>query len=153
MIFEIWQILLFFSLLLLGYLTGSFLERKHYRSIRQREQETRLVPIVTFGAKQLLPPAEEAKLFVGVAVISIDYFKMISATLRGLVGGRMMVYESLLDRARREALLRMKEQAISWGATQVLNVRFETASVSKGSANNSGTLGSVEVIAYGTGIR
>lgn len=150
---EFWQQVLFFcGLLLLGYLIGSYLERKHYKSIRQREEQMRLVPIVTFGVKQLLPPAGEAMLFVGVVVISVDYFKMISAALRGIVGGKMVVYESLLDRARREALLRMKEQAIAWGATQILNVRFETAAIGGRGGNNRG-IGSVEVIAYGTGIR
>jgi uncharacterized protein YbjQ (UPF0145 family) len=150
---EFWQQVLFFcGLLLLGYLIGSYLEKKHYKSIRQREEQTRLIPIVTFGAKQLLPPAEEAMLFVGVVVISVDFFKMISAALRGVVGGKMVVYESLLDRARREALLRMKEQAIAWGATQILNVRFETATIGGRSGDNKG-IGSVEVIVYGTGIR
>ena len=80
--------------------------------------------IVTFGAKQEIPKANEAALFLGSVVVSADYFKMFASALRSLVGGRVIVYESVLDRGRREAILRMKEQAIAWGATQVVNVRF-----------------------------
>ncbi|NER32314.1 MAG: YbjQ family protein, partial [Symploca sp. SIO1C4] len=42
--------------------------------------------------------------------------------------------------------LRMKEQAMAWGATQVVNVRMETTNIG---TNSNG----IEVIAYGTGIR
>ncbi len=147
------QIAVFIILLALGYGLGSYLENRHYKSIRQREQQTRLVPLVTFGTKKYWPDdAQDAKLLVGSVVISIDYFKRISAALRNLIGGRITVYESLLDRGRREALLRMKEQGIEWGATQILNVRLETATIGGRAGDNKG-LGSVEVIAYGTGIR
>ena len=109
------------------------------------------MPLVTFGAKQALPEAQTAELFVGSVVVSTDYFKSFTASLRNLVGGRIVVYESLLDRGRREALLRMKEQAIAWGATRIVNVRLETANIGSQAANNG--LVAIEVIAYGTGIR
>lgn len=146
------QILIFFVLLILGYFSGAYLEKRHYKSIRLRESQTLKIPIVTFGAKQLMPEAQDAKLFIGSVVVSIDYFKRISAALRNLIGGRVTVYETLLDRGRREALLRMKEDAIAWGANQIINVRLETATIGGRSGDNSG-LGSIEVIAYGTGIR
>ena len=61
----------------------------------------------------------------------------------------MKSYESLVDRARREAILRMKEQAIERGAILVTSVRIETSSISKGQRQ---TIGSIEVLAYGTAI-
>jgi uncharacterized protein YbjQ (UPF0145 family) len=137
-------------LLAVGFFSGVYVEKKHYESIKQRERQTLHVPVVTFGAKQALPEAREAQMFVGSVVISSDYFKTFVLALRNLVGGRVIVYESLLDRGRREAILRMKEEAIAWGATQVLNVRFETSTI--GGNSNSGPV-SIEVIAYGTGIR
>ncbi|MBE9562458.1 MAG: heavy metal-binding domain-containing protein, partial [Proteobacteria bacterium] len=76
----------------------------------------------------------------------------ISAMLRNLVGGKVIVYESLLDRSRREAVLRMKEQAIEWKAKQILNVRLETVAIG-GRFGGRIDPGSVEVIAYGTGIK
>ncbi len=145
------QILIFLVLLFLGYFLGRYFEKRHYKSIREREHKTLLVPIVNFGAKHI-PDAQEASLFIGSVVISIDYFKMISAALRNLFGGRLTVYETLLDRGRREALLRMKEEAIAWGANQIINVRLETSTIGGHSNNNSGP-GSIEVIAYGTGLK
>lgn len=145
------EIVVFLGLLALGYFAGLHFEQRHFEDIKRREHKTLFVPIVSFGAKQTLPNAQTAELFVGSVVVSTDYFKSFTASLRNIVGGRVVVYESLLDRGRREALLRMKEQAIAAGATQVVNVRLETANISSQAANNG--LVAIEVIAYGTGIR
>jgi uncharacterized protein YbjQ (UPF0145 family) len=47
-------------------------------------------------------------------------------------------------------VLRMKQQAQSLGADQVINVKFETSSISKGAQGN---LGSIEVLVYGSAIK
>lgn len=135
----------------IGYFVGQHLEQKHYRSIRSRERQTMHIPMMNFGAKQPIPQALDSQMFVGSVVIANDFFKSFSAGLRNLVGGRIVVYESMIDRGRREAVLRMKEDAIAWGATQIVNVRFATSTISGQSQNNANT--SVEVMAYGTGIR
>lgn len=144
-----WFIVL--CLLALGYLAGNAAEQQHYASIKQREQRTMQVPVFNIGAKQPLPEAEGAQLFMGSVVISSDYFKAFLASLSKLVGGQIFAYESLLDRGRREALLRMKEDAIRWGAKKIVNVRLETATIGSQVGDN-GIL-SIEIIAYGTGIR
>ncbi|MBP0001641.1 MAG: heavy metal-binding domain-containing protein [Cyanobacteria bacterium SID2] len=143
------ELIIFLILLGIGYFAGVFAEKRHYEDIRKRERATLYVPAVSFGAKEPLPDARDAMLFVETVVISSDYFKTFVMALRNFIGGRVVAYESLLDRGRREALLRVKEKAISWGATQILNVRYETASIDNGRAGPV----SVEVIAYGTGIR
>jgi uncharacterized protein YbjQ (UPF0145 family) len=84
-------------------------------------------------------------------VIAEDYFKRIAAGLRGLVGGRITVYESLLDRGRREAIVRMKQEARQLGATMILNVRLETASLSEERGGRA-SMFSAEFIAYGTAL-
>ena len=145
------QLIIFLGLLATGYFVGTHFEKKHYADIRRREKQTLYVPITNFGAKTPMPEANEAALFTGSVVISSDYFKSFTAALVNFVGGRIVVYESLLDRARREALLRMKEEAIAWGATQVINVRLETSNISQSNSNNS--MVAIEVMAYGTGIR
>jgi len=150
---NILQIGFFLVLLILGYLFGSYREKRHFRNLQQREKQVLNLPIANFGSKQDLPTdITETKLVVGIVVISIDYFKKISAMLRNLVGGRVIVYESLLDRSRREAILRMQEEAIEWGASQVLNVRLETVAIG-GRFGGRTDPGSIEVIAYGTGIK
>ncbi|MEL6456406.1 MAG: heavy metal-binding domain-containing protein [Cyanobacteria bacterium J06623_5] len=45
----------------------------------------------------------------------------------------------------------MKEEAIEWGASQVINVRFETSSI--GGQTRGNGLSAVEIMAYGTAIR
>ena len=84
-------------------------------------------------------------------MIAEDYFKRIAASLKSLVGGRLTAYESLMDRGRREAVLRMKEEARGLGADMVFNVRFETASMND-SAGGRQAMFSAEFIAYGTAL-
>jgi uncharacterized protein YbjQ (UPF0145 family) len=58
-------------------------------------------------------------------------------------------YETLIDRGRREAILRMKEQTPD--ADIIINTRIET-SVIGATANQKNAVGSIEVFAYGTAI-
>ena len=88
------------------------------------------------------------ELVAGCIVVSIDYFKRILAALRNIFGGNLSSYDPLVDRARREAVLRMKEQCP--GASQIFNVRIETSSIFK--TSKKGSVGSVEVLAYGTAV-
>ena len=94
----------------------------------------------------------EAQMVVGNVVISIDYFKRFLAGLRMLFGGRVSSYESLLDRARREAMLRMKEDAFERGYNAVINVRIETSRLASSSRKGEGTAG-VEILAFGTAVK
>lgn len=145
------DILIFIGLVALGYFAGSRAERRHYRSIRQREEELLSLPAVTLKSVPDADAVERSALVSGSAVISVDYFKRILAGLRALVGGRIRSYESLLDRARREAILRMKEEAP--GADAIFNLRLETTSVSKGGGGRRNRqVSTVEALAYGTAI-
>ena len=146
---ELWQVLLVILLLILAFFTGGIAERRHYKSIIRREDT--LGDVVVVVAKTLPPmePAPATTLVRGNVVISVDYFKRFLARLRMIFGGRIHTYESLLDRARREAILRMQEQARELGATMIFNMRFETSSISKGRKD---AVGTVEVLAYGTAV-
>ncbi len=137
------------TLIALGYFAGSRAEKKHYRSINKREEEFLYMPAVTLKNVTNQGEVAQSKLVTGSVVISVDYFKRILAGLRAIVGGRMQSYETLLDRARREAVLRMKEQVRS--ADMILNLRIETSSISKGRRQKS--VGTIEALAYGTAIR
>lgn len=141
------NIVIFVVLMSLGYFFGTMLEKRHYESIRKRERALRLLPTILL--KRPLEPEKvrSVKLVSGSVVVSIDYFKRVIAMLITLFGGRITTYETLVDRARREAILRMKEKAK--GAAEIINVRIETSSISKNDNNN---VGSVEVLAYGTAV-
>ncbi|MGE0085814.1 MAG: YbjQ family protein [Desulfococcaceae bacterium] len=144
------SLITFLILIALGYFFGTRAEKKHYQSIEAREKELIGLPAVT--AKRIdidESKVEKAEMVYGNVVISNDYFKMILASLRNIFGGRLKSYESLLDRARREAVLRMKEQAPD--ASIIINVRLETSTIG-GNTNKKGGIGSVEVMAYGTAL-
>lgn len=143
---ELLQFGLFIALLVVGYFAGSMIERQHYASIRQREREYSdvLAFMVRFPFDRTTP--QRAFLVHGAVVVSADYFKTFIAGLRNLFGGRFRSYETLMERARREALLRLKADARRKGAKTVICVRFETTSISTGWAP------AMEVLAYGTAI-
>jgi len=141
---------IFLILLALGYGAGTWAEKRHYRSIMKREEQFLQLPAITIKKVELDDSKiERAVLVVGSVVISVDYFKRLLAGLRNIFGGTIKSYETLLDRARREALLRMKEKA--HGASMIINVRIETSTIGKRAFK--GKLGSVEAIAYGTAIK
>ena len=145
------QLILFVILISLGYFVGSRAEKKHYKSIEEREKKFLKMPAATFKT----PPCDvnrvvASKVALGSVVISIDYFKRFLAGLRNFFGGSVSSYETLVDRARREAILRMKEMTPA--ADMIINVRIETSSIGN-SANSKGQLGSVEALAYGTAIK
>ncbi len=141
-------LVIFLVLLALGFVFGKMAESRHYRSIQAREQAFMALPTIS-NKKPMGPhsPIQHAELVHGHVVISIDYFKQILAGLRNFFGGTVQSYETLLDRARREAVLRLKETCPK--ADQILNLRIETSSIYKGGGNR---IGSVEVLAYGTAI-
>jgi uncharacterized protein YbjQ (UPF0145 family) len=88
---------------------------------------------------------------MGNVVISQDYFKRFAASLKGIVGGNIGVLEPLLERARREALIRMKGMAHARGYDTIINVRLETATLASARRDGKGTAG-VEILAFGTAI-
>lgn len=137
------------TLLALGYGFGQYAEKKHYRSIIKREKILRNIPAIASKFPPMYRTPPKTALVSGGIVISVDYFKRFVATLRNIIGGRVTSYESLLDRARREAILRMKEDTKSQGGSMVFNVKIETASISKGRKD---TIGSIEVFVYGTAL-
>ena len=143
------DLIFFLSLLALGYGVGTWAEKRHYRSIFKREAATINLPAVTLQSVNV--PEDKirsARLVYGSAVISVDYFKRILASLRNIFGGKVKSYESLIDRSRREALLRMKEMA--GDATVIVNVRIETSAVGKQSKRKN--IGCLEAMAYGTAL-
>ncbi len=131
------------ALLVLGFLFGRLAEKRHYRKIIQRESETQALPVVA----SRYPPEDRPyrqQLVTGSVVIASDYFKAFLAGLINIFGGRVTPYESMLDRARREAVLRMKAEALALGAAYVFNIKFDTTRIA------TGKVGAMEVLAYGT---
>jgi len=145
---------LFFTVLplIVTYIIGRRIEQKHYASIREREVALKDLIAITMATPPSDWEVERSELVMGTVVISLDYFKRFVANLRGIIGGRIAVYESLLDRARREALLRMKNAAQAGGYDAVINTRIETSRLASSGQNGKGTAG-IEILAFGTAIK
>jgi uncharacterized protein YbjQ (UPF0145 family) len=140
------ELLTILTLLGLGYFFGKSIEAKHFKDLARREKATEGFPI--HSGKKL--PSRAARCFVvsRAVVISDDHFKRFSASVKSLFGGRLTAYETLLDRARREATLRLKESAAAEGAEGVVHFRLETCNLF--SEGQKGGMGAVQVTAYGT---
>ena len=136
------------TVLLVAFVTGKLLERSHYRNIREREKATFTQPAITFEAVDDEERIASAELALGAVVVSVDHFKRFLATLRMIFGGELRSYSSVIDRGRREAILRMKESCPD--ADLYVNCRLETSTISNGKGK---AMGCVEVVAYSTAVR
>ena len=123
-----------FAIFLLAgaYVTGTLIENAHYESIQQKENEFLGLPAVT--SKE----------------IGLDE-NILSAEL--VMGSIVKSYESLIDRGRREAILRMKENARATGADAILNMRFQFSTIGLVTHSKKGGIGCFEVLAYGTAVK
>lgn len=143
-------LLVFAALLAAGLVVGKAREVAHFRRLEAEEQ---MLSDILLSDMKRLPDgfqATEGQLVSGSAVIATDYFKVFAATLRNLFGGYIKSYDPLLQRARREAMVRMLHEARAWGANAVWNVRLETATIQ---GQQAGKSGGVEALAYGTALK
>lgn len=145
--------LYFLFFLTLGYVMGTIIEKTHYKDIKAKESIYLKLPAVTSKKIEDESQILDAQLVSASVVISLDYFKRFLASLRKIVGGRIKSYETLLDRGRREAILRMKRKAIELEADIILNLRFQTSGIGQVTNKRGGSVGCFEVLAYGTAIK
>ena len=136
----------FILLFAAGWFFGSRHERQHLAQLSIAEQE--LSHIMVSSERFYVPKLvanTEGELVLGSVVIAQDYFKMIIARVLSIFGKNLTTYETLLDRARREALVRMRTEAQAKGYNHIYGLRLEVSNIDQ--------LGSmVEAIAYGTAV-
>lgn len=68
----------------------------------------------------------------------------ITQGLRSLVGGELVAYTEMMDKAREIALQRMVAAAEQKGADAVVSMRLSTSAIAQGAA---------EVVVYGTAVK
>lgn len=137
-------------LLILGLLAGTIVEDRHLASLDRREDEVRGMRVCNLRSFPGAAPAgPQPTLVVGVAVISSDFFRTFMMKLKNIIGGRLGYFERLCDRGRREAYLRMLDEARHAGFDAVCNVRFDTADI-VGAGERGNAVATVVVLASGT---
>lgn len=137
------EIAFFLVFMVCGFVFGQIAEKRHFKNIIRRENESNAMPAIA----SRYPPEDtpyHQQLVTGSVVVASDYFKSFTASLINIFGGTVTPFESLLDRGRREAILRMKEDAQKLNADMVFNVKLETSRIA------AGRMGAIEVLAYGT---
>lgn len=129
-------------LFMIGWYFGTRAERRHLATLADDEHRYRHI---TVSSERFYEPphASESMLVVGSVVIAQDYFKTVVARVLSLFGKNLTVYESLLERARREAVVRAKSQAASGGFCALYGLRFEMTEVD----------GGIEMLAYAVAVR
>ena len=136
-------------LILLGWIAGRTAERRHLRSLHRREQE--LADMMISNVKTFTGDADAQKgatMVLGEAVIATDYLKSFLAKIRKILGGELKSYESLMQRARREAMLRMLYRARELGYDAVCNVRLDPSDIGGATQRRGAVL--VAICATGT---
>jgi uncharacterized protein YbjQ (UPF0145 family) len=147
------QILIPVFMILIGFGVGKYIERRHYRRLAVQEQQYKDIMITNLKTIPKELQDTEPFLVMGSAVIATDYFKVFVAGLRGLFGGEMKSYVTLMERARRQAVLRMLAQADQQGAGVIWNVRYETMTTGGQQDRHNKKPGGVEVLVYGTALK
>lgn len=139
----IFKIAITLVLFFIGWGFGRFIEQKHLKELLENEQRLSHIGIDT---NKFQTSDFQGQLISSNVVISHDYFKYIIAQIQNFFGGRLTTYESVVDRTRREAIVRLKQQAENLGAKKIMGLRLSTTELGMQG-------GMVEVFAYGTAIR
>jgi len=138
----IFKIALFIVLCLVGWAIGRYVEAKHLNTLAEQEQR---LAYISMDNLRFNTADQAGQLISSNVVLSHDYFKYVIATIQSLLGGRLTSYETVVERARREAIIRLKLEAEKIGASHIMGLRLSTTDL--------GIQGMTEVFAYGTAIK
>ncbi len=139
----VFKIVITLILFCIGWGFGRYIERKHLTELEHNERRLAHIRVDT---NKFQTSEKDGQLISSNVVISHDYFKYIIAQIQNFFGGRLTTYESVVERARREAIVRLKQQAENVGAKQIMGLRLSTTELGMQG-------GMVEVFAYGTAIQ
>lgn len=142
------ELILFIGVTATGFISGRIIEKRHLARLLKDEAEVQHIGWRSTGLKESFEN-KESKLVYTSVVIGQDAFKALVSGLTNTFGGRMSAYESLMERARREAILRLRKQAHAFGAQEIINMRLDACSVSPDPQKS----GAFEIVAYGTAIK
>jgi len=142
--FSIFSVLLF----IVTIFTGQIIERSHFRDIRKREKALKGRILIHNRKSPVTVDIRRMECVSGSVVIAADRFKTWLARWRQVVGGRMGSLEPVVERARREALLRTAEKAVSMGYSELGNIRYQFTSLKRNNPQQKELL--VSVMVYGT---
>lgn len=137
------KIVIFVFLFCIGWAFGRSIEKKHLNQLLEQEQR---LSYISMDSNRFVSSEYTGQLISSNVVISHDYFKYVIASVQNFFGGRLTSYETIVERARREAIIRLKLEAEKMGAKHIMGLRLSTTELGMQG-------GMVEVFAYGTAIQ
>ena len=86
--------------------------------------------------------------------VSPSWWQLFLGGIKSIFGGQIQSYDKVLAYGRAEVMQRLREQALGEGWSEIINVRVETSMVmNKVKGGQQNKMGTLEFLAYGTGIR
>ncbi len=81
--------------------------------------------ITTTPAVEGRPVREYLGIVTGEVIVGANLFRDLFASITDIVGGRSGKYEQVLQRARKEAIAEMEDEAIKLGANAVVGIDLD----------------------------
>lgn len=150
LIFLLFYILLPAAFLLAAMFAGNYIASRHEADLRRRSAT--VAHIRATDTRMMLDAkagANPAAIVTSEVTLGIDHFRGFLGKLKNIFGGEVRSYQTTLDRARREAVTRILEQAHAKGFNAVANLRVDFADIG-GNATMAQKAAMVSILAVGT---
>ena len=118
----------------------------------EKALEGRANPVTNLSKPSQARQIESSSLVMESISVGPSWWQMLTGGIKNLFGGKIHSYDKMLTYGRRVIIHRLRVQAIQSGFHEVINLRVETAMISKKSKGGDKTA-AYEFIAYGTAIR
>ena len=147
----IFQLLLFVGpLVVCGLIIGRTVEKRHFAKLDAHDLANRDFLVTNLkdfpmAASDTLDPT----IVISEVVIGSDYLKSFLAAWRRIFGGEIRSLQSLQTRAKREAVVRLVDQARQQGFNAICNLRLNSADIS-GATKSKKSMPIASVIATAT---
>ncbi|HIA40484.1 MAG TPA: heavy metal-binding domain-containing protein [Candidatus Poseidoniales archaeon] len=150
----IWGFILASSLgpFLFSWLVGNWHQKRIIARLLERETALPRDNLSTLKTPLSDKTIANSQLLMANVVSAPSHWQLFLAGIKSIFGGNIKHLDQMLDWGRSEALQRLREQASELGYDDVINLRMETSTISmnKGGQQKGG---SIEILAYGTGIK
>lgn len=118
----------------------------------EKSLEGRANPVTNLSKPSQARQIESSSLVMESISVGPSWWQIMIGGIKNLFGGKIHSYDKMLTYGRRVIIHRLRVQAIQSGFDEVINLRVETAMISKKSRKDDKTA-AYEFTAYGTAIR
>lgn len=139
--------------LLFSWLVGNWHQKRLVTELLAREMAMSRDPLTTLSTPVGDRSIVASDLVFANIVTAPSIWQLMLAGWKTLFGGRLNNIDKMVGWGRAEVMHRLREAAVASGWDDVINVRIETSTLTQASSSNKKRRASVELVAYGTGVR